>query len=166
MDCNPMSVHQAAKANKITHAKIDGILYVHKELGPKEWFENFPKRKIIDVQSPDMDMKSIVQSGAKRSKAMAEDMSLAAAERKKKIFDANIAELKFLEANGSLISAELVEKRAFEVARKVRDQILNIPNRIAPELAADTDPHSVEQTLYKELIKALEALSKTDGETK
>ena len=41
----------------------------------------------------------------------------------------------------------------------VRDGILNIPDRIAGDLAAETDQFAIHQKLTAELRKALEGLS-------
>jgi hypothetical protein len=41
------------------------------------------------------------------------------------------------------------------VARIVRDSMLNIPDRVAAELAAETDPFKVQQRLSAEIRLAL-----------
>lgn len=56
---------------------------------------------------------------------------------------------------GQLIEAKAAERAAFTSARVVRDNILNIPARIAAELASLTDPGQVMTLLDKELRQAL-----------
>ena len=50
------------------------------------------------------------------------------------------------------------------MARKLRNRILQIPMRISAQLAAETDPHIVEDMLNAELSGALEELSQEGSE--
>lgn len=85
------------------------------------------------------------------------------AERREKVYKAKLAEIKFLEQSGKLIEVEVVRSTWFELARKVRDAIAQIPPRLAPELASETSPHKLETRLAKELNAALERLSEKHG---
>jgi phage terminase Nu1 subunit (DNA packaging protein) len=58
---------------------------------------------------------------------------------------------------GRLVPAETARREAFDCARAVRDAVLNVPDRVAAELAAETDPDRVHARLDDELRKALEA---------
>lgn len=69
------------------------------------------------------------------------------------------AELELEKMKGDLVNKNEVEKIAFEKARIVREAIENIPQRIAPILAAEADIHQCRETLKKELKNALEELS-------
>jgi len=71
---------------------------------------------------------------------------------------ADLAALDLAEKEGKLIEAAAVEREAFRVARLVRDGILNIPDRIAGDLAAEMDQFSIHQKLTAELRRALEGL--------
>lgn len=59
----------------------------------------------------------------------------------------------------TLLRKTIVEKNTFELARRTRDAIENIPARLDAILAAETDQHKVRETLTKELKQALEGLS-------
>lgn len=72
---------------------------------------------------------------------------------------AQVAKLTYEEKIGKLVDADTVRTQTFETARVVRDAILNIPNRIAHELASETDPLNVQTLLTTELTKALEELA-------
>jgi phage terminase Nu1 subunit (DNA packaging protein) len=76
----------------------------------------------------------------------------------KEAYLARLAKLEFEERSGKLISADDVKHQAFKVARTVRDSILNLPDRVAAQLAAETDPGAVHLILTEELRKALEEL--------
>lgn len=77
--------------------------------------------------------------------------------------NAELAVLAVAEEKRKLVRVETVEKEGFEVARSIRDALLNIPQKIAPEVAAETDPHAVEIILQREITQALEAVTKIIG---
>lgn len=77
----------------------------------------------------------------------------------KEAYLARLAKLEFEEKSGKLINADGMKNEAFKMARIVRDSILNIPDRISAELAAETEPFKVHKLLSDELRKALEALA-------
>lgn len=60
---------------------------------------------------------------------------------------------------GKMVDSEEVRIAAFNRGRALRDAIFNIPDRISPILAAETDPRKVHQILFKELRVALEEQS-------
>lgn len=72
-------------------------------------------------------------------------------------------ELENMKARGQLLDAVEERRRDFECARTVRDNILNVPDRLAAELAAETDPGRVHARLDDELRSALEALAEALG---
>jgi phage terminase Nu1 subunit (DNA packaging protein) len=63
------------------------------------------------------------------------------------------------EAENRVVPVDQVRDEAFQLARTVRDAILNVPDRISAELASYTDVHQVNQKLILELNEALEELS-------
>ncbi|WP_265026481.1 hypothetical protein [Wolbachia endosymbiont (group A) of Bibio marci] len=70
---------------------------------------------------------------------------------------------KLLEAKaeiGELISVEEVKTEAFNVARVVRNNLLNIPDRVSALLASMNDTEKIHETLTEEITNALEELSK------
>lgn len=76
----------------------------------------------------------------------------------KEAFLARIAKIEYEERSGRLIPAEKVKLDAFKLARTVRDAILNVPDRIANELASYDEPAKIHERLTQELIQALEEL--------
>jgi hypothetical protein len=60
---------------------------------------------------------------------------------------------------GRLIDAERARRDAFACARAVRDAVLNVPDRLAAELAAESDAARVHERLDLELRKALELVA-------
>lgn len=74
-------------------------------------------------------------------------------------YNAKIAQLNYEKMAGRLVDMEMVRLRSFENARAVRDALLNIPNRIASNLAGETDPIKIGNLLTTEINHALEELS-------
>lgn len=72
--------------------------------------------------------------------------------------DAELAELKLEREKGKLVDAEETQKAAFKAARITRDAMLNIPDRVAAELAAETNQFKIHERLTMEIKRALEGL--------
>lgn len=62
-------------------------------------------------------------------------------------------------AAGKLVSLNDAERQRFESMRMVREQMLNVAPRLAPELAAETDPQKVFARLDAEIRAALHAIA-------
>lgn len=60
---------------------------------------------------------------------------------------------------GELLDAGKVQQELFEFSRTVRDRLRNIPDRVAPDLAAETDPRRVADLLLAEIDQALVSLA-------
>jgi tRNA U34 5-carboxymethylaminomethyl modifying GTPase MnmE/TrmE len=73
--------------------------------------------------------------------------------------EAIIKEIDAQRAMGEVMAIDDVQKQAFNMYRSTRDALLNIPSKISPELACETDPHKVEQMLNDELRGVLEQLA-------
>jgi hypothetical protein len=58
-----------------------------------------------------------------------------------------------------LVEVARVQREAFTAARAVRDALGNIPDRVSNQLAAESDPVVIHQTLTEEIRKALETLT-------
>lgn len=71
-----------------------------------------------------------------------------------------LARLEREEIEGQIVRAEEVRKGAFNTARAVRDGLLNIPHRVAPILAGESDPNQVASILNREIREALEEISR------
>lgn len=70
------------------------------------------------------------------------------------------AELDLLERKGLLVSATAVENALMDMFRQTRDQLQNISARLAPRLAAETDPTRIDQLMNDEIALVLNELSR------
>jgi len=75
-------------------------------------------------------------------------------------YKAALLRLELDEKTGRLVDSEQVKVSAFNKARQVRDALLNIPDRISPILAAETDEAKVSEIMTHELKAALEELTR------
>lgn len=114
------------------HAQLD------EQLALKEWAENTMPAKNRLAQAVTVDSESYAASRAKRE-----------------AYNAELARLELEEKQGTLVNAADVKKEAYAAARQVRDGMLNIPDRVAAELAALTDQFEVHRRLTEEIRKAL-----------
>ena len=65
---------------------------------------------------------------------------------------------------GELISVDEVRAAAYNKARIVRDNLLNIPDRVAAQLASIDDERKVHEVLMAEIRSVLETLSAENAE--
>jgi len=77
-------------------------------------------------------------------------------------YKAALSKLEYEEKIGKLIEVEKVKNVFFRKARIVRDNLLNIPDRIAMRLINKKDPDEIKQILEKEIRQVLEELSNND----
>lgn len=81
------------------------------------------------------------------------------AKTEREIYRAKITKLNYERLDGTLVPSEDVREAAFEKARLLRDQLLNIPNRIAPILAAEQDSKKSHEILTNEIRQCLETIA-------
>lgn len=90
---------------------------------------------------------------------MASSASFANARAAKEVYEARLKKLEFDERQGSLISRKAVEVAAHNRGRILRDALMNIPNRLAAQLAAEKDPAGCHDLLEAELRMVFEEFS-------
>jgi hypothetical protein len=78
---------------------------------------------------------------------------------RKEHYNAEIARLQALKEREELVPTADVKRMASTLGRQVRDNILSIPNRVAPLLAAAQDSGEVHRLLSEELRTALRVLA-------
>ncbi len=83
----------------------------------------------------------------------------------KEFYAAKIAELDYRQRMGELLEIRSVKKQLEQICTICRNQLLNLPDQLAPDLASMDDVHSISILLYKRINGSLaelsEALSKT-----
>ena len=82
---------------------------------------------------------------------------------KSEVERAKLLEIKAKVETGKYVDADDVKVAAFNKARVVRDALLNIPERLAAVLAAESDKQRVHGMMTSEIRAALEELSGDSG---
>jgi hypothetical protein len=78
-------------------------------------------------------------------------------------YQARLAKLEFEEKTGKLIPADEVKVTAFNLFRRYRDHMLNIPDRLAAILAAEAEAAKCYEILASEIRKALNEFADANG---
>jgi hypothetical protein len=81
----------------------------------------------------------------------------------KEIYEARIKKLDYEERLGDLVSRKSVEVEAFTAFRVLRDACFNIPDRVAAQIAAESDGTVVYEILMTELRRAFEDFANRDS---
>ena len=74
----------------------------------------------------------------------------------KEALSARMARLEYEERLGQLVSAKEVRREAFRRGRMLRDRLMAIPSRLAPQLAAEESAKAVAALLDRELREVLD----------
>lgn len=137
---NLMSKSQYAKHRKCAPATVnnfinDGLVVL---VGKK-----------VDVDASDKNLCEIYDST---------NYDFAEAKTREKNFQAKIAELDYEILVGTLVKKDDVKKDAFEIAIKIKNQLMSLPTKLSNELVILTDKKKIELLLKNELVSALENL--------
>lgn len=147
------AVQEAIESGRIVtlpNGKIDPVQ------AKRDWADNTDLSKggtVIEIDDEIEATENEVQASGKRPSAV-----YAEARAKREEFNAKIAQMEYELAAGKLVDAARIQNEAFRLARITRDALLNIPNKIAHELAAEKDPHKIHTLLTGAITSALEGL--------
>lgn len=164
-----VSAAQFAKKLKLSRERVsraiaDGILvksvtkkkhgkswryFIDMADGLKEWNENIDPAKQRDQFKIDS-TKSMHEGGENQSAA-----SYQKARAMKEIFAAKNAELEYNEKIGKLVSVDRVKLESHKMARRVRDSLLAVPDKVAPELAHMDNPREISIFIKEKIAEAL-----------
>lgn len=123
---------------------------------------------LIDSERADAEWSAKTRPGQRRAKQAAPPQPIEApaggldyfrARAIRESYLARLAKIEFEERTAKLVSRDEVQVAAFTNGRTVRDNLLNIPDRLAATLAAETDADRVHHLLSAEIRRALEELS-------
>ncbi|MCC6366839.1 MAG: hypothetical protein IT165_25235 [Bryobacterales bacterium] len=78
-------------------------------------------------------------------------------------YQARLAKLEYEEKTGKLVPADEVKIAAFNLFRRYRDHMLNIADRVAAILAAETEAAKCYEILSTEIRKALNEFADANG---
>lgn len=99
------------------------------------------------------------QASARNQGGSGDDERYLAARAKKQEFEAQQAELDYLEALGLIVSVEELQRVNARRYALVRDKLLNIPDRLATILASERDAAKIHSTITGEIKRVLNELA-------
>lgn len=149
-------VYKAVRQGKLTtHLDKIGNRILHLDEAVAQWKQNIASGTSRNPSGKTESGVTMSDDEAKENKIA---KTLNDSRAVKAMFDANLAKLEYREKSGQLTDVKLVKAAAFKAARVTRDAVLAIPDRIAHELAGETDVHTVHTMLTKALVEALSEL--------
>ena len=77
----------------------------------------------------------------------------------RELYQAQLAKLELDRQRGILVRADEVRLGAFNMARKARDQLIALPERVAAILAATQDPAEVQRILEEEIERICQEIA-------
>jgi hypothetical protein len=114
-----------------------------------------PKRRASRIKSNPVDLEQFPQI------SVGDAPSLMQSKAVREAYLAQMAKLEYEKAIGKVVDADAVKVEAFKTARQVRDGLMNIPDRVAAELAHETNPAQIHARLQREIRDVLQSLSAT-----
>ena len=77
----------------------------------------------------------------------------------REVYQAQLAKMELDRQRGTLVRADEVKVGAFNMARKARDQLIAIPERVSAILAATQDPAEVQHILEEEIERVCQEIA-------
>jgi len=147
------AVQKAIQSGRI-RTTSDGKIDVDR--ADADWVRNTgPRQASIASSSPAPRRAQTPAESPRPEPAAAGPLDYARARAVRENYLARLAKIEFEERSGKLVSRDEVQVAAFNKFRTFRDGMLNIPDRVAAVLAAESDPVRVHEILATEIRKAL-----------
>lgn len=121
------------------------------------WLRKGMPHKISKKGRYEFDVETIIKWRESLLKVSDDEMRKAKIQRE--VYKAKLCQLQFEKESGLLVYAADVKHAAFESGRMLRDQLLNIPARVSPILAAERDTKKVNEILTKEIRQCIETIA-------
>ena len=96
---------------------------------------------------------------AQKSGEVSKNATYMQAKTAREVYEAKNAQLEYEERSAKLIRVDTVKTALAVAFTTAREALLQIPSRLAPLLAAESDPASVQTMLHAEIHNALHQLS-------
>lgn len=152
------AVYKAIKAEKIVKGHYkgdDGYPRIIPEIADQEWSNNYNPAydRVTKTGGTPVSVKDRAEATEKG------EATLAAAKKAKAVYDAKLAELEYKKKAGILVEKDQVYKALFAFGQELRNNLLNIPDRIMPDIRAAVTDSEAHAMLYEAIAKELEKLA-------
>ena len=153
------NVSRTAVSKKVKSGKLDGAIVNHngKRLVNKE--EAF---RLWDLQAPPSKDTTLRKQLKQKidSKTVDEIPNYAESKAKREHFLAELARLDVEQKKEELILVSDITKSSFEKGRAIRESLINLADRLASQIAGETDAQIIHKLLTDEHTAVLEELVK------
>lgn len=164
--CSPGTVNAAVQSGRISTTKgkidprrADGEWSQNTDPStPKNSVSGNPKQRRAKTSPPTPSVLD-KQSRHDRGNGDGKTGGYAANRAAREYFEARLKELDLKQRSGALVSVDDVKVSAFNMARRARDQLITLPDRISTELAATEDPAEIHSILIEEIERICKELS-------
>lgn len=165
------AVHQALKDGRIEAITVNGKRLIHEDLADRQWRERTQHSKARRKQTASAKLQSSSPAAVAAeappaptpvsfSSDASGDASYMDARTRREAALAQLAELELAKSSQRLVDRDRVATAAMRLGRLLRDAILGLPTQLSPELAAMTDPLTVEARLTEALRQVLDDVSR------
>ena len=153
------NVSRMAVSKKVKSGKLDGAIVNHNGKRKVHKEEAF---RLWDLQAPPSRDKNIKKELKEEiySKSDDEIPNYAESKAKREHFLAELARLDVEQKKKDLIPVTEIKKSSFEMGRAIREKLTNLADRLASQIAGETDPQIIHKLLTEEHRTALEELVK------
>jgi hypothetical protein len=142
-----------SRAIKLGHCPVmlspDGRKMIDSDIADAQWPLRNPKNKTEEI---DKKIESTEKSNNSDSPNLPPIIQSRAI---REAYQSRMAKLDYEERVGKTIDADKVKEDTFKVARIVRDNLLNIPDRLAAELAGEQNQYVIHKKLSDEIKRAI-----------
>ncbi|HEY1242189.1 MAG TPA: hypothetical protein VGF16_16610 [Bryobacteraceae bacterium] len=145
--------HRGCELNAVQYAVSSGRIErqadgkIDSEKADRDWEANTHHAKARNGHRRRQDPEELAEGVHQPAAAN----SFAQARAARELFAARLARLEFERRQGNLLLKRSVEIAAHNRGRILRDALFNLPNRIAAQLAAESDPAAVHGLLENEI---------------
>jgi len=148
MGVSSPAVLKAIKAGRVKSWKeVKGKVRIDAEKAKAEWIANTQKRTPIQEE-----MRGVQGPSINQSRTILEE------------YRAKMAQADYEEKIGTLVLGDTVKKQAFASAREARDRLMNIPDRVAGLVAAESSERACHEILVNEIRSICDELSRLGEE--
>lgn len=167
MGCKPPSVSKAIASGRISQAVVErnGKKYLDRDLAVELWHKNTKQSPLQPEKLPGVLPPRPSTSSKSALKgyvdALPDDAipELNVSRERREHYQAELAKLEVDLKRKELVPADSVKKEAFNLAKTVREALINIPDRVSNQFAAESDPQAIHMALTQELQSVLERLA-------
>jgi hypothetical protein len=147
------SVLEAIKRGRLpkSASRVGKVWHVDPELGQVEYRANV-----------DIGKRHNFKGGGRDTDGASEYPDFNESRAKRIFFEAKLAEIEVKTREGQLVDKAALKERSFKLGRLIRDGMLNIPDRVAADIAAETDAFKVHARLTKEIREVLTVLGTSE----